>query len=152
MTRTNKAADESIEKLSWLMDNSIPIRGKYSIGLDPIIGLIPGVGDLIGTLVSAFIVLQAHRAGVPKPTILRMLANVGIDSTVGAIPFLGDIFDFAFKANRRNLELYRASIAGAHSTKRDYGFLLLLLVGLALLIAIPVLVILWLARLTFPRY
>jgi len=133
------------------MDNSIPIGGRYSIGLDPLIGLVPGVGDLIGTIVSAFIVLQAHRAGVPKPTLVRMMANIGLDSIVGAIPFFGDAFDFVFKANRRNLELYRLSVSGMHDTKRDYGFLLLLLLGLAVLIALPVMLILWLAHLTFPR-
>lgn len=151
MSESEAAADYWIEKLTWLMDNSIPIGGKYSIGLDPIIGLVPGIGDLIGALVSSFIILQAHRAGVPRATILRMMANVGIDAAVGALPFLGDIFDFAFKANRRNLELYRTSIAGTHAVKRDYGFLLVILLGLAILLAVPILVIAWLASVLFQR-
>lgn len=151
MSESEAAADYWIEKLTWLMDNSIPIGGKYSIGLDPIIGLVPGIGDLIGALVSSFIILQAHRAGVPRATILRMMANVGIDAAVGALPFLGDIFDFAFKANRRNLELYRTSIAGTHAVKRDYGFLLVILLGLSILLAVPILVIAWLASVLFQR-
>src|SRR5687767_3808659 len=66
------AADALIEKVTWLMDRSIPIGGGYSIGLDPIIGLVPGFGDLIGTAVSGFIVYQAQQAGAPKATVLRM--------------------------------------------------------------------------------
>lgn len=131
------------------MDRSIPLGGGYSIGLDPLIGLIPGIGDLIGTMVSSFIILQAHRAGVPKPTVLRMLANVGIDAAVGAIPVAGDVFDFAFKANAKNVELYRQSMAGARDTRRDIGFLLIILLLLGLLIALPVLAIVWLARAVF---
>src|SRR3954447_13092616 len=100
-------SDEVIERLAWLMDNSIPIGGGFRIGLDPIIGLIPGLGDLIGALVSSMIVLQAHRAGIPRSTLLRMVANVGIDAAIGTVPFVGDALDFAFKANQKNLELYR---------------------------------------------
>src|SRR3954453_20377289 len=79
-------SDEIIERLAWLMDNSIPIGGGFRIGLDPIIGLIPGLGDLIGALVSSMIVLHAHRAGIPRSTLLRMVANVGLDAAVGTIP------------------------------------------------------------------
>jgi hypothetical protein len=142
-------ADELIERLSWVMDSSIPIGGKYSIGLDPIIGLIPGIGDLISTAVSGFIIYQARRAGIPKPTILRMMANVGIDAAAGAIPFLGDAFDFAFKANRKNLALYRDAMTGMRDTRRDTGFLLIMLLGLALLLALPILAIVWLAQALF---
>jgi Domain of unknown function (DUF4112) len=131
------------------MDRSIPIGGGYSIGLDPIIGLIPGIGDLISTAVSGFIILQARRMGVPKATVVRMMVNVAIDSAVGAIPFFGDAFDFAFKANQKNLELYRQSMTGIRDTRRDTGFLIVVVLGLAMLLAIPVLAIIWLARLIF---
>ncbi len=131
------------------MDRSIPIGGGYSIGLDPIIGLIPGIGDLISTAVSGFIILQARRMGVPKATVVRMMVNVAIDSAVGAIPFFGDAFDFAFKANQKNLELYRQSMTGVRDTRRDRGFLIIVFLGLAILLAIPVLAIIWLARAIF---
>jgi hypothetical protein len=143
-------AHERIEKLAWLMDNSIPLGSKFSIGLDPLIGLIPGIGDVVGTLVSTFLIVQAHKAGVAKATLLRMVANVGLDAIVGVIPFFGDLFDFAFKANRRNLELYRESIAGVHDTRRDYVFLGFLLLILAGLLALPIMAIVWLAHYTFP--
>jgi len=128
------------------MDGWIPLGRGYSIGLDPILGLIPGFGDLVGTLISSVIILQAQRAGLPRVTVLRMMVNVAIDSAVGAIPFVGDVFDFAFKANRQNLELYRQAMRGARKPGRDARFLVLVLIGLVLLIALPVVAIVWLVR------
>ena len=135
-------ADEVIERIAWLMDRSIPIGG-YRIGLDPIIGLIPGLGDAFGALISTVIIVQAHKAGVPKGTLLRMVANVGIDAAVGAIPLLGDLFDFAWKVNVKNLELYRSSVTGRRRVSRDWGFLFLLLGGLALILITPILLAIW---------
>jgi hypothetical protein len=141
-SRANEqSADELIEHLAWLMDGSIPLPGGYRIGLDPILGLVPGVGDLLSTIVSSAIVLQAHRAGIPRATLLRMVANVGIDAVLGAVPFLGDLFDFAFKANARNLRLYRESRAGMRDSRRDAGFLAVLVIVLGLILAIPVLLV-----------
>jgi hypothetical protein len=130
------------------MDRSIPIGG-VRIGLDPLLGLIPGVGDVFGAVISTVLIVHAHRAGVPKPTLLRMIANVGIDSAVGSIPLVGDFFDFAWKANSKNLELYRASIRGQHHPRHDWVFLLLLLLGLALVITIPVVLAIWILRALF---
>jgi hypothetical protein len=138
-------AEEAIEKIAWLMDKSIPIGGMR-IGLDPLLGLLPGVGDIFGAVVSTVLIVHAHRAGVPKPTLLRMIANVGIDSAVGSVPVVGDFFDFAWKANTRNLELYRASVRGQHHPKRDWAFLFLLMLGLALVLAIPIALAIWLFR------
>lgn len=137
-----RSADETIERLTWLMDGSIPL-GSYRIGLDPLIGLVPGIGDLIGTAVSAVIVVQAHRAGIPRATLLRMAANVAIDAVIGAVPFLGDLFDFAFKANAKNLALYREARAGVRDTRRDTFFLLFLLLVLATIVMLPILAIFW---------
>jgi hypothetical protein len=148
-SRSRVDPDESIEWLAWLMDGSIKLPGGFSIGLDPIIGLVPGVGDLIGTLVSSAIVLQAQRAGIPKATLMRMIANVAIDSVVGAIPFLGDVFDFAFKANAKNLELYRSARTGVRDTSRDKAFLGVVIGALALILTVPVLAIIWLVQQIF---
>ena len=144
-----QAADELIEKLAYLMDRSIPLGGGYSIGLDPIIGLIPGIGDLITTAISGFIIYHAQRTGIPKATVMRMMINVGIDAAVGAIPFVGDLFDFAFKANQKNLELYRESVWGTRSTRRDTWFVAVVFIGLSTLLALPILAIVWLARAIF---
>jgi hypothetical protein len=142
-------AEENIEKIAWLMDKSIPIGGMR-IGLDPLLGLLPGVGDIFGAVVSTVLIVHAHRAGVPKPTLLRMIANVGIDSAVGSVPVVGDFFDFAWKANTRNLELYRASIRGQHHPKHDWAFLFLLVIGLAVVVAIPVALAVWAFRSLWP--
>lgn len=135
--KSDAERDEIIEKIAWLMDRSIPIGG-FRIGLDPILGLIPGLGDVLSTLISSVIIVQAQRAGVPKATVLRMMTNVGIDTVLGAIPFIGDIFDFAWKANNKNLELYRAAMRGRREPGRDAGFLAAVFVILALLLSIPV--------------
>lgn len=142
--------DDFIERLAWLMDRSIPVGGGYSIGLDPIIGLVPGIGDFIGTAISSMIVFEAYRRGIPKPTVLRMVANVGIDAVLGAVPFLGDLFDFAFKANVKNLELYREAIAGVRDTRRDTRFLVGLAALVGILLAIPVLLIAWAVQYILP--
>ena len=77
------------------------------MGLDGLLGLIPGIGDTATALVAAYIVLEAARLGVPKRTLARMIANVGIDYVVGLVPLIGDLGDFAWKANRRNARMLR---------------------------------------------
>jgi hypothetical protein len=131
------------------MDRSIPLGGRWSIGLDPILGLIPGFGDFASAALSSVIVVQGYRAGISKATLLRMVANVGIDVTLGAIPLIGDAFDFVFRANTRNLQLYREAIAGARDSRKDVRFLLVLLAMLGLLAAIPVMLVIWAIQYTF---
>lgn len=77
----------------------------WRVGLDGLLGLIPVVGDAAGLALSVWLMAQARRAGAPRWLLTRMAANMGLDATIGAIPVLGDWFDFAFKANRRNLRL-----------------------------------------------
>lgn len=95
-----------IETVAYWLDERFRIPGTgMRVGLDGLAGLIPGVGDAAATLVSLYIVAEAYRARVPGRVIARMLGNVGIDFAVGSIPLVGDVFDFAFKANRRNLRI-----------------------------------------------
>lgn len=90
--------------LARLMDSEFELPGTgVRIGLDPLLGLVPGIGDVLTTLVSLYIVHQARTLGASRRQIRSMLLNVGIDFLVGEIPILGDLFDFAFKANQRNL-------------------------------------------------
>ncbi|TQV71154.1 DUF4112 domain-containing protein [Exilibacterium tricleocarpae] len=105
MAAKTQAAGKKPGSLSWLLDSSIPLPGGYRIGLDGVIGLIPGVGDAIGGGLSAWIFYQAVKLGVPKTVLWRMLANILIDTVVGAIPIVGDLFDFVWKANQKNAEL-----------------------------------------------
>lgn len=93
------------------MDSAFKIPGLgLKIGLDPIIGLIPGVGDLVATLISAYIIFLAARFRLPNSTLTKMIRNVALEFVVGAIPLLGDIFDAFFKSNVRNLALLESHL------------------------------------------
>lgn len=97
-----KRKSRFIERLSWFLDESITLPGGYKIGMDGFIGLIPGVGDFIGGLLSSVIIYKAHQIGVPRMVLGRMIINMIIDTVLGAIPIAGDAFDFVWKANKRN--------------------------------------------------
>lgn len=94
------------ERLAWWLDNAIAVPGtRFRIGFDAVIGLIPGIGDLVGTLLSGYIIAVAAAQGLPRSALLRMAINVGIEAIVGVVPILGDLFDAAWKANQRNVRL-----------------------------------------------
>ncbi len=95
-------------RLAWLLDNSIRLPGGFRIGLDGIIGLVPGFGDLAGAILSFYIVLRAALLRVPASILARMGLNVLLEVVVGAVPLLGDLFDVAFRANLRNVRLLEA--------------------------------------------
>lgn len=97
---------DRVEKLSRLLDEAFRIPGtRIRVGLDSLIGLIPGVGDLAGLLVGGYVVYEAHRIGAPGELKLRMVRNVAVDALVGLVPVLGDLFDVAFRSNRRNVQM-----------------------------------------------
>lgn len=104
------AALRRLEGLVGLLDDRFRIGG-FRFGLDGLLGLAPGVGDAATGLVAAYVVFEAWRLGASTPTLVRMAANVAIDAAVGSIPVLGDLFDFAWKANRRNLDLLRRELS-----------------------------------------
>lgn len=126
------ASLQRLRKFSRLLDNAIPIPGtKHRIGLDPILGLLPGAGDFVGTALSAYIVIEAARLGLPKVTLGRMVFNILLEGLVGVVPVLGDLFDFAWKANIQNVALLEAHLNVPHkSEKVDRWFIFLLLGGL----------------------
>jgi hypothetical protein len=95
--------------LSHLMDQSIVLPNGYRIGLDPILGLLPGIGDLLGASISTWMVYEAARLGTPKRVLLRMFGNIFAELLVGTIPILGDAFDAVWKANTRNMRLLEQS-------------------------------------------
>ena len=96
-----------LEKLGSLLDSRFRLPGGFRFGLDPLIGLVPGVGDAASAIVALYIVLEAWRLGASRGTLARMLLNVSLDFGVGVIPVVGDVADFVFKSNRRNLDLLR---------------------------------------------
>jgi len=98
-----------LRRLSYiaaLMDTAVGIPlTRLRIGADSVLGLVPGIGDAAGVLVSLYLVNEARRLGLPRDTLARMLANVGVDFVGGAVPLLGDLFDVYFKSNKRNVDL-----------------------------------------------
>lgn len=133
---TGPAVPARLRRLAHLLDDAIPLPGGRRVGLDPLIGLIPGVGDAAGALMSAYILVEASRLGASRAVLLRMLANVGVEALVGSIPFLGDLFDAGWKANARNVRLLDEHLARPAAAKRgSTAFLLLLLLGVLLVFA-----------------
>jgi hypothetical protein len=119
-----------VETLAWLLENSIPVPGtRWRFGFDGIIGVIPGIGDLVGAGLTLFVVWRASRMGLPRIVVARMLVNAAIDLVVGAIPFAGDAFDLWFKANTRNLGLTRRWLEHPEGSTRNEWLALLLIVG-----------------------
>lgn len=106
VTKELPAELKHAESLASLMDDRfrVPIIG-YRFGLDPIIGLIPGAGDVVSAVISLLIVRAIIRAGFPRKLLLQLLITVFLDLVIGGIPVIGDIWDFFFKANRRNLKI-----------------------------------------------
>jgi Domain of unknown function (DUF4112) len=97
-----------IDALATLLDTAFIVPGtNIRFGVDAMIGLIPGIGDVITTAMSLYIVREARALGVPHHLIVRMLGNVALDGIVGAVPLLGDVFDVMWRANRRNMALLR---------------------------------------------
>ena len=125
-------------RLAWLLDSAIQVPGtRFRIGLDPIIGLVPGFGDVVGVLLSSYIVREAARAGAPKSVLLHMAWNVALEGIVGMIPFAGDVFDAAWRANQRNVALLEAHFANPQRARRSSRiFVALLIAGLLALIVL----------------
>ncbi|MBD2102103.1 DUF4112 domain-containing protein [Leptolyngbya sp. FACHB-261] len=128
-----------IQTLTHLLDNAIPLPGGYRVGLDPLLGLVPGAGDLVSTGLSAYIIWVAAQTGLPRSTLTRMVSNVALETVFGSVPVVGDLFDFTWKANLRNLDLLEEHLAQPRRAKAaDRGFLVALLVILGLVAVVLV--------------
>ena len=114
-----------LKRLSHNLDEAITIPGtERKIGIDPIIGLIPGGGDLIGGALSIYIMHAGIRMGVPRAVIIRMFGNVALDFIIGCIPIIGDLFDAMWKSNQRNVKLIEQSVMSERKNT-IFGFLLI---------------------------
>lgn len=124
-------------KLSYYFDELFRVPGtKWRFGLDSLIGLVPGVGDIAVSTLGAYAMLLAFRLKAPAAVLARMLANIGIDTLVGAVPLLGDLFDATWKANTRNRRLLEAWLADpARTTRRSALTLVLFAVLFVILVA-----------------
>jgi hypothetical protein len=103
---TREDAIARITLVAKLMDSAFMVPGlNRRVGLDAVLGLVPGVGDALSAALASYIIWEARQLGLPRWKIARMIGNVAVDTAVGAIPFAGDVFDVFFKANERNLRI-----------------------------------------------
>jgi len=132
------AVRRRLARLAWLLDSSIPLPGtRFRVGVDAIIGLIPGLGDLLGVLLSSYIVREAARLGAPPSVLTRMAFNVAVEGLAGIVPFAGDVFDAVWKANQRNYALLEAHLQDPQRTVRSSRvFAALLIAGLVAFIVL----------------
>lgn len=128
-----------------LFDQAFRIPGtSWRFGIDAIIGLVPGAGDLIGSLVGLYGIIVARQLGAPASIQIRMLLNLGVDALVGAIPLLGDLFDFAFKAHVRNRVLLERWRLQPHRTHRSSALsLIAILLGLIVILGGAIWITIW---------
>jgi hypothetical protein len=150
---TRAEVERSLEQLSHVLDGLFRVPGtSWRIGLDALIGLVPGVGDFATSAASLYILAAGVRYGVPKVTLLRMGMNIAIDYVLGSVPIVGDILDAAWKSNRRNVELVRerASVPAEEARRgrlSDWLFLGLIVLVLFVLLIGSIAVSLWLLSL-----
>ena len=150
--KSQAASLRRLRRISHLLDNAIPIPGtKHRIGLDPILGLIPGGGDLLGSVFAGYVVFKSAQMGVPQETLLKMAANIVFDTVAGTVPVAGDLLDVAWKANVKNIELLDAHLGSPEQGKKaDWLFVAALLLGLILIVGsvifLSVMIFGWLFR------
>jgi uncharacterized protein DUF4112 len=124
---------ERVRALARLLDSAVRIPGtNIRLGADSVVGLIPGLGDMAGAVLSGYIVLVATRLGVPVAVVTRMLVNIGIDTLAGSVPLVGDLFDVGWKANMRNVALLERHVGDAAKTGRSSRWLVTAMVVAAI--------------------
>jgi len=145
LTPAQQARLAGIRRIAELLDSAFVVPGtNYRIGLDPIIGLIPMIGDLASPLFTIGLLWQAYDLGIPKVVQLRMIFNAAIDALIGAVPVAGDLFDFAWKSNQWNLELLELhAYEERHAAVGDWVFVLAMIVLLIAIAALPFLLAGW---------
>lgn len=128
--------------LTNLLDNAVRVPGtSMRFGLDPVLGLVPGLGDVAGAALSGYVVLLASQLGAPTTVIVRMLGNVVIDTVGGTLPVIGDLFDAGWKSNSRNLALLERHLGKPESTKRASRAVVGLTVAALLLLGVGSIVV-----------
>jgi hypothetical protein len=136
-----------VEALARWFDYAFELPGGYRFGLAGIIGLIPGIGDVVDALVSLYIIGRAIHLGISRVAISRMLVNVIIEALAGSVPVIGDLFDIAFKANRRNYQLLKKHLAQQEPQRaKDWIFLAVTALVVTASIALPVICVLELLK------
>ncbi len=106
--RSRSDALRRMEMMANLLDNAFVVPGtKQRVGIDAIIGLVPGIGDIVTTVLSSYVIWEARNLGASRVAIARMLSNLAVHATIGSIPVIGDVFDAFFRVNTRNMKIMR---------------------------------------------
>lgn len=145
---------EAAELLAKVLDTTVRIPGtSLYLGLDPLIGLIPGIGDVLANLIGTVILGMAARLEVPRIVIARMSLNLLINGVLGAIPILGDLFSVWFRSNSRNADLLRqAATQAARRTHYDWTYVVGIIGGTVVLLLGLVAFVLWMAISLWSRF
>lgn len=140
---------ELVRRVSKLLDSALVVPGtSFRFGLDPILGLFPGLGDLISPLFTIGVIWQARDLGLPRVVQLRMIFNVAIDTLVGMVPLAGDVFDFVWRSNDKNLALLERHAYEEHPASRgDWVFVGGMILALVVIAVAPFLLLGWLLSL-----
>ena len=138
-----------LRKVAGMLDSAMVVPGtSIRFGLDPILGLIPGFGDLVSPLFTIGLLWQARDLSLPRVVQLRMIFNVAIDMLLGVVPVVGDLFDVAWKANNMNLALLERHAYEEHPASRgDWLFVLGMIAVLVALAVTPFLLLGWISSL-----
>jgi hypothetical protein len=135
ITRREREELAELGRLSHYLDELFVVPGtSYRVGLDPILGLVPGIGDVAASTAAAYIVARAAALGVPRATLARMVLVLVVDAVFGSLPLVGDVFDAGWKANRRNVRLLESRLDDPPGEVRDRRYVLVVTLGLTLLL------------------
>ncbi len=138
----------ALRRWQRLLDSAFRIPGTgIRFGWDPLVGLIPGAGDVATGVMAVALLVEAHRLRLSRVVQLRMLFNIGIDVLIGLVPLVGDVADVFWKANARNLDLLERHAGGRPATAGDRVFAVALVLALVAIVALPLLMMMWLLTL-----
>jgi hypothetical protein len=155
MTAPTRTDEAQTERLARLLDSQFRVPGtSLRFGVEPLLGLVPGVGDAAGLALSSAVIVQAVRLGARGATVARMVLNVAIDAVFGSIPLLGSVFDFGFKANNRNMALLQRheldpAATSAESRRAVRRTLIGVAIGLVVTLILVIALVTWLLTLLF---
>jgi hypothetical protein len=140
-----RLSDAALDRLASMLDDQFRVPGtSLRFGLDPIIGLVPGIGDVISGLSALLFLYAAWERGLPRVTMARMVTNIAIDTLGGMIPVVGDIFDFTWKSNEMNLRLLeRHAYERPGAQAADWAFVVAVLLAAALAVVLPIVFLVW---------
>lgn len=145
-THEKKTSRELSDMIATILDSAFAIPGtSIRVGLDPLLGLIPGIGDYLSSLIGSSLLFLASRAGVPRIVIFRMATNIFVNMVVGAIPGIGDIFSFWFKSNVRNAQLLHrhSSLTPPATTATDWVYVIALVTGMFITLGVILIGLIW---------